>query len=69
MVAGSITNEVFGFYPNLLNPSSRNMALGFIQPLTEISNILDFLISQNTRVSLKAKMRTMSDVTSAEAVR
>jgi hypothetical protein len=35
-VAGSIPHEVIGFF-NLPNPSSRNMALGSTQHLTEIS--------------------------------
>jgi hypothetical protein len=35
-VAGSIPDEVIGFF-NLPNPSSRTMALGSTQPLTEIS--------------------------------
>jgi hypothetical protein len=34
--AGSIPDEVTGFF-NLTNPSSRTMALGLTQPLTEIS--------------------------------
>jgi hypothetical protein len=35
-VAASIPDEVIGFC-NLPNPSSRNMALGSTQPLTEMS--------------------------------
>jgi hypothetical protein len=35
-VAGSIPNEVTGFF-NWPNPSSRTMALGSTQPLTEMS--------------------------------
>jgi hypothetical protein len=35
-VAGSIANEVIGFF-NSLNPSSRTMALVLIQPLSEMS--------------------------------
>jgi hypothetical protein len=35
-VAGSIVDEVIGFF-NLHNPSSRTMALGFTQPLTDMS--------------------------------
>jgi hypothetical protein len=35
-VAGSIPDEVIGFL-NLPNPSSRTMALGSTQPLTEMS--------------------------------
>jgi hypothetical protein len=35
-VAGSIPDQVIGFF-NVLNPSSRTMALGFIQPLTVMS--------------------------------
>jgi hypothetical protein len=35
-VAGSIPDEVTGFF-DLPNPSSRSMALGSTQPLTEIS--------------------------------
>jgi hypothetical protein len=35
-VAGSIPNEVTGYF-NSLNPSSRTVALGSIQPLTEMS--------------------------------
>jgi hypothetical protein len=35
-VAGSILDEVIGFF-NLPNPSSRTMALGSTQPLTEMS--------------------------------
>jgi hypothetical protein len=35
-VAGSIPDVVIGFF-NLPNPSSRTMALGFTQPLTEMS--------------------------------
>jgi hypothetical protein len=35
-VAGSIPDEVIGFF-NWPNPSSRNMALGSTQPLTEMS--------------------------------
>jgi hypothetical protein len=35
-VTGSIPDEVTGFF-NLLNPSSRTMALGSTQPLTEMS--------------------------------
>jgi hypothetical protein len=35
-VAGSIPNEVTGFF-NCPNPSSRTMALGSTQPLTEMS--------------------------------
>jgi hypothetical protein len=35
-VAGSIPDEVIGFF-NQSNPSSRNMALGLTQPLTEMS--------------------------------
>jgi hypothetical protein len=34
--AGSIPEEVIGFF-NLPNPSSRSMALGSTQPLTEMS--------------------------------
>jgi hypothetical protein len=38
MVAGSIPNEVIGFFFfNLPNPSNRTMALGSIRPTTEIS--------------------------------
>jgi hypothetical protein len=33
---GSISVEVIGFF-NLCNPSSRTLALGLIQPLTEMS--------------------------------
>jgi hypothetical protein len=33
---GSILDEVIGFF-NLPNPSSRTMALGSIQPVTEMS--------------------------------
>jgi hypothetical protein len=36
-ITGSIPDEVTGFL-NLLNPSSRTMVLGSIQPLTEMSN-------------------------------
>jgi hypothetical protein len=36
MVAGSIANEVIGFF-SWPNPSSRTMALGSTQPLTEMS--------------------------------
>jgi hypothetical protein len=36
MDAGSIPDEVIGFF-NLLNLSSRIMALGSTQPLTEMS--------------------------------
>jgi hypothetical protein len=36
MVAGSIPDEITGFF-NLPNPSSRTMALGSTQPLTEMS--------------------------------
>jgi hypothetical protein len=36
-VVGSIPDEVIIFF-NLPNPSSRTMALGSTQPLTEISN-------------------------------
>jgi hypothetical protein len=35
-VAGLIPDEVIGFF-NLPNPSSRTMALGSTQPLTEMS--------------------------------
>jgi hypothetical protein len=35
-VAGSISDQVIGFF-NLPNPSSRTMALGSTQPLTETS--------------------------------
>jgi hypothetical protein len=35
-VRGSISDEVIEFF-NLSNPSSLNMALGLIQPLTETS--------------------------------
>jgi hypothetical protein len=35
-IAGSISDEVIGFF-NLPNPSSRIMALGSTQPLTEMS--------------------------------
>jgi hypothetical protein len=35
-VAGSIPDEIIGFF-SWPNPSSRSMALGSIQPLTEIS--------------------------------
>jgi hypothetical protein len=35
-VAGSISDEVIGFF-NWPNPSSRTMALGSTQPLTEMS--------------------------------
>jgi hypothetical protein len=35
-VAGSILDEVIGFF-NWSNPSSRTMALGSTQPLTEMS--------------------------------
>jgi hypothetical protein len=37
MVAGSIPNVVIAFFLNLPNPSSRTVALGFAQPLTELS--------------------------------
>jgi hypothetical protein len=36
IIASSITDEVIGFY-NLPNPSSRTVALGSTQPLTEMS--------------------------------
>jgi hypothetical protein len=37
-VAGSIPDEIIGFFFfNLLNPSSRTVALGSTQPLTEMS--------------------------------
>jgi hypothetical protein len=36
MVAGSIPDEVIGFF-NLPNPSGRTMALGSTEPLTEMS--------------------------------
>jgi hypothetical protein len=36
-VASSIPDEVVGFFFNLPNPSSSNMALVFTQPLTETS--------------------------------
>jgi hypothetical protein len=36
MVAGSIPNEVIEFF-NWSNPSTRTMALGSTQPLTEMS--------------------------------
>jgi hypothetical protein len=36
MVAGSIPNELIGFF-NLPNPSSRTMALGLTQPLLKTS--------------------------------
>jgi hypothetical protein len=36
MVAGSIPDEIIGFF-NWPNPSSRTMALGSTQPLTEMS--------------------------------
>jgi hypothetical protein len=36
MVAGSIPDEETGFF-NWPNPSSRTMALGSTQPLTEVS--------------------------------
>jgi hypothetical protein len=35
-VVGSIPDEVIGFF-NWSNPSSRTMALGLTQPLTEMS--------------------------------
>jgi hypothetical protein len=35
---GSIPDEINYFFFNLPNPSSRIIALGFTQPLTEISN-------------------------------
>jgi hypothetical protein len=35
--AGSIPDEVIEFFFNWSNPSSRNMALGSTQPLTEMS--------------------------------
>jgi hypothetical protein len=34
---GSIPDEVIGFFFNSPNPSSRTMALGSTQPLTEMS--------------------------------
>jgi hypothetical protein len=34
---GSIPGDVNGFFLNLPNPSSRTMALGLTQPLTEMS--------------------------------
>jgi hypothetical protein len=34
---GSIPDEVIGFFFNWPNPSSRTMALGSTQPLTEMS--------------------------------
>jgi hypothetical protein len=36
-IAGSIPNELIGFFFNLRNPCSRAMALGSTQPLTEMS--------------------------------
>jgi hypothetical protein len=36
-VAGSSSDEVIYFFLNLPNPSSRNTALKFTQPLTEMS--------------------------------
>jgi hypothetical protein len=36
-VVGSIPDEVIGFFFNLPNPSSRTMALGSTQPLTQMS--------------------------------
>jgi hypothetical protein len=35
--AGSIPDEVIAFFFNWPNPSSRDMALGSTQPLTEMS--------------------------------
>jgi hypothetical protein len=36
MIAGSISDEVVGFF-NWPNPSGRSMVLGLTQPLTEMS--------------------------------
>jgi hypothetical protein len=36
-VAGSIPDEVIGFFFNSRNPSSRTMAIRSTQPLTEMS--------------------------------
>jgi hypothetical protein len=36
-VVGSSPDEVIGFFFNWRNPSSRTMALGSTQPLTEMS--------------------------------
>jgi hypothetical protein len=36
-VAGLIPDEVIGFF-NCPNPSTRNMALGWTQPLTEVNS-------------------------------
>jgi hypothetical protein len=38
-VAGSIPDKVIGFF-NWRNPSSRTMALGLTQPLTEMSTMI-----------------------------
>jgi hypothetical protein len=35
--AGSITDEIIEFFFDLTNPSSRIVALGLTQPITEIS--------------------------------
>jgi hypothetical protein len=44
-VAGSLPDEVIRFF-NLLNPSSRTIALGSIQNLTEMSKAGNFAISE-----------------------
>jgi hypothetical protein len=54
-VVGSISDEVIGFF-NLRNPSSRTMALGSTQPLTEMS-------TRNLRESKGRPVRKPDDLT------
>jgi hypothetical protein len=49
--AGSVPDEVVGFF-NLPNPSSRTVALGSTQPLTEISTVT--LSGNKRRLARKA---------------
>jgi hypothetical protein len=66
-VAGSIPNEVTGFF-NLPNSSSRNMAVKSIQPLTELStrNLLGDkgrnLLMSPSSMSRLSKVRRSLDV-------
>jgi hypothetical protein len=56
--AGWIPDEVINFFFNLPNPSSRNIAMGLTQSLTEISTRRSFWEGGKTRPALKANNLT-----------
>jgi hypothetical protein len=59
--AGSIPDEVIELFFNLPHPSSRIMALGFTQPLTEMSSRISFCgVKHGWRVKLTVSLPSVS---------